>query len=242
MAKKAGLGHDLHIGGIKIGNDVSQVVVTGPRTTMETTGIDKSGRERLMLGADGTLTANCYFNDATDQIHDALKALPTTDVNALWALGSSIGDPALMIVGKQVNYDWTEGADRSLNGAVEVQTNGVAPEWGELLTAGHRTDTSATNGSSLDNSASSANGGAAMIHCSSFSGTNVTVDVEDSTDDSSFANFIVFTAISAKNKTERKTASGTVNRYLRVVSNGTFSDAKFTVGFRRGTTTEDEAY
>ncbi|NIV28256.1 MAG: hypothetical protein GWN58_01720 [Anaerolineae bacterium] len=41
---------------------------------------------------------------------------------------------------------------------------------------------------------------------------------------------------------ERVTVAGTVDRYLRVTSSGTFTSADFAVMVRRGESVDDEAY
>jgi hypothetical protein len=245
MAKSSGLAQDLWADGYQLGGDIGSINdASTPRGTQEVTGIDKSATERVALLSDFNIDFGAYFNDATGQIHTALKQLKTTDLNVMWILGTSIGSVVLMGVAKQIDYGpWTKAQDGSVNGATTAQGSaGTAPAWGVMLTAGKRTDTSATNGSSLDNAASSASGAEAMVQAEDFTGTSITIDVEDSPDDSAWTNLIVFTTISADNKSERKTVSGTVNRYLRVASNGTFNPVTFVVGIRRGESTDDVAY
>ena len=46
----------------------------------------------------------------------------------------------------------------------------------------------------------------------------------------------------AEPASERKTVSGTVNRYLRLTTTGTFVNCIFAVAIRRGEAVDDEAY
>ena len=104
----------------------------------------------------------------------------------------------------------------------------------EALTA----QTANGNSSSLDNSASSASGGSGYLQVTAKSGTSPTmaVKVQHSADDSSFADLITFTTASDLTA-ERKTVSGTVNRYLRVnrvVGGSSSPSVTYMVAFSRG--------
>ena len=66
----------------------------------------------------------------------------------------------------------------------------------------------------------------------------------DSANNSDWADLVSFTAVANGNEpaSERVSVTGTVNRYLRVTSTGTFSNAKFIIAYRRGTAQDDPAY
>lgn len=246
MAKKSGLAQEFYIGGRDLSGDVAAIsLASTPRETTEIQGIDKSAVERLMTRASGMLEFATWFNDATDQEHDALKGLPTADILVLWAMGGAIGDAAFAMVAKQINYDWARSQDKSLQGMVRCENAGVAPEWCALLTPGNVTHTAAANGASLDNAAASSNGLVGHLHVTAFAGTTITVVVQESSDDGvgdPFTTKLSFAAVTADDSSERTTATGTVERYLRVSSSGTFTSADFVVAVRRGTAQDDEAY
>ena len=63
-----------------------------------------------------------------------------------------------------------------------------------MLTPGVRTDTSAAAGTDLDNAASSAFGGQAYLQVTAFTGTDVTITLKHSTDNSTYTSLIAFTA------------------------------------------------
>lgn len=194
---------------------------------------------------DGKIAFNAFFNPDAGQSHAALSSLPTSDVLVMYSVSTTADDPVAMLSGKQVNYDWTRGADGALMGTVTVDASaGVALEWGKLILA-KTSHSGATNGSSVDNGASSANGVAAQIQVFSVTGgTSMTALLQDSADNSSFATIITFTAVAAgANPTaERKTFTGTVRRYLRAASSGTFTTAVWAMAYRRGTAQDDSAY
>ena len=75
-----------------------------------------------------------------------------------------------------------------------------------------------TNGTAVDNGASTANGGIAHLHITAFSGlTSNSVIVEHSTDNISFATLGTFTLATGLTSERLVIAAGTtVNRYVRV--------------------------
>ncbi len=108
--------------------------IASPRDVLEVTGIDKGAYERLLSKKSGTIEFSPFFNDDTvsDAEHSALKTLPTTNVLATYTRGTTLGNPAAVCLGKQVNYDWARGEDGSLTGTVQVLSDGYGLEWGRL--------------------------------------------------------------------------------------------------------------
>jgi len=93
-------------------------------------------------------------------------------------------------------------------------------------------ETAADDEAAHDGAASSSNGGAAVVHCSAFSGTDITVKIQHSADNSTWADLLTFTQLTAVGA-EHTTVTGTVNRYLRASWAGTFTSATFAVAFAR---------
>jgi hypothetical protein len=79
-----------------------------------------------------------------------------------------------------------------------------------------RTTAGPTDTNSDEWAASSANGGAGYLSVSALTlggYTSVTVVIRHSTDDITFADLITFTAVTAAPTAERKTVTGTINKY-----------------------------
>lgn len=239
MAKQTGLGDNLYVDGIDISGDIQSLNnVSGGPMLLDVTGIDKSGYERLGGLRNGNLDAVCFFNKATSRAHPTLKTLPTTDRILTYARGTSLGSPAAAMVAKQIGYDPTRAADGSFTFAVNAQSNGYGIEWGEQLTAGKRTDTAATNGTGVDYGATigtTAFGLQMYVHLFSFTGTSVTIKVQESSDNGggdAFADVTGATTGALTTVQALRVATGaavSVERYLRVVTTGTFSSAIFSV-------------
>ena len=249
MAKSVGFPQQFFIGGYDVSGDVGALErVSSPVPMLDVTAINKSAVERLQGLADGQIVFNSWFNDAASQEHAALKGLVTTDRIVLWALGGSIGSTAAGLVAKQMDYAFNRGPDGALALSVEtLGASGVALEWMEMLTAGKITHASATNGASQDNAASSASGIAAILEVVSLATGTATFVVQESSDDGvgdPFAAKATFTAVAAASAptAERITATGTVERYLRVATTGTFTTAVFAIAIRRGTAQDRIAY
>ena len=245
MAKSAALGMRFWIGGLDISGDVSRInQLASPRGVLPATAINSAAVERLLAHSDGLIDFTTYFNDATDQEHDALKGLPTADVVALLALSTTRGDPAWGLVAKQVNYDLARGADGSLEFTVQLLGQGSPLEDLVMLTTGEETHASATSSSSLDENGatgSSALGATCYLAYRERDSGTPTFIVEDSTDNSGWATLLTFpTTGGVTNFAERATVTGNVDRHLRITTTGTFVNADFAVGFRRGRTGDIE--
>lgn len=234
--KTSGLGDNLYVAGYNLSGDVGSLSrIGGGIAVHDVTGIDKSAFERIGGLRDGGIDFSGHFNPAPDQLHDRLSALPTTDQIVTYCRGTTLGNAAASVVSKQLGYDGQRGADGALSFSVATVANGYGLEWGRQLTAGRRTDTVATNGSSVDFTASSAFGLQAYLHVFAFTGTSVTVKIQESSDNGGadpWADVVGggFTAATGITSQRIETARGlTVERYLRVVTTGTFSNAVFAV-------------
>lgn len=241
MAKESGLGDMLIVHGFNASGDIQQLSnISGGPNLLPFTGIDKSAMERKGALLSGQMEMTTFFNSdlVTPATHQKLSALPRTDVILTYGHTTQLGWPAASLVGKQVNYDPTRGDDGSLTFGVSAQSNGYGIEWGKQLTAGVRTDTAATNGASIDTTASASFGGQAYLQVGAFVGTDATVKIQDSADNVSFADVagLAFTQITGGAPlAERISVSNTttIRRYVRAVTvtTGGFSSLAFSVNF-----------
>lgn len=224
--------------------DVSQTI-----DTAETTGFGSSSKSYIVGLRDQTLSlAGMYSQDAggSDATLSGILGAATTPLVTVAYSAGTIGNRCVLGRAHETSYsisnpvadvssvtaDFTASTD-----AVANQTLGLAS--GVMLTAG----TSIAFGSlgnlaSVDNTGSSANGGMATLHvtANSISGGATTIKVQHSTDNSTWADLITFSAVSASTVTSQLTAvSGTVNRYLRATAStaGSSGSITFHVGFAR---------
>lgn len=237
MAKQTGLGDRFFTGGYDLSNDMGSIdAIGGGPTPAEVTGIDVEAFERIAGLFDARIEWSGWFNPSDDRGHARWGALLTGDQVYTYARGSAIGVPSAGLVGKQPDYAGSRGDDGSLTfkiGAMAAQ--GHTLEWGRLHTSASRTDTTATNGASVDGAAASAFGLVAYLQVLALTGTSVTVKLQQSSDNGAGDAWTdvpsgAFTAATGRGAQRLQTgAADPVERYLRVVSSGTFTNAQFLV-------------
>lgn len=237
MSKESGLGDNFYIGGYDLSGDVSALgVIAMRRAPLDVTAINKSAVERILGLQDGEISFATWKDTATDAEQDALEILLTTDRVAMYFHGAAVGNPAAAILGKQVNYDWQRGQDGSLAGTVQVLGNGAALDWGEQLTTGKQNFASATNGTSIDTGGSLSFGAVGYLEVFSVGSGTAVVAIQDSADNSTFANVTGLAFAGATGRTQERLATGltaTIRRYLRVNVTGTFTNALIAVVVRK---------
>ncbi|MES2209442.1 MAG: hypothetical protein V4515_04565 [Chloroflexota bacterium] len=241
MAKQTGLGDRLYVGGYNLSGDTGSIgLIGGGPTPAEVTGIDVSAFERIAGRFDAGIEWSSWFNPTTLRAHDRYSDLLTTAQHYLYTRGSAIGSAAAGMVGKQPDYSGSRGDDGSLTFALTAMpSEGYGLEWGRLHTAASRTDTTATNGAGVDGVTSSAYGITAYLQVLGLTGTSVTVTLQESSDNGAgdaFAAVVggAFVAATARGAQRIQTSRTlTVERYLRVVTSGTFTSAEFLVSVVR---------
>jgi len=236
VSKSSGLGDNFYVGGFDLSGDTNSLSrIGGGPAALDMTGIDKLAFERQGGLRDGGIEFVSYMNDSVGQAHKTLRALPTTDVQVYYARGTTLGNQAAALISKQINYDDTRNSDTTLLFQTQALANGYGLEWGTQLTAGKKSDTSATNGTGVDFLAASSFGWQAYLQVFSFTGTSCTVTLEDSANNSVFAGFTgsAFVAATAVGTQRIASASptATVRQYVRAVTSGTFSECTFAVMF-----------
>ncbi len=240
MAKRSGLGMRLYVAGYDLSGDINSFgQISGGPNALDYVDITQEAMARLGGHRSGGCQFQAYFNDATDRAHDVLSALPTADVDAMGLVGTSIGSSAFAMRSKQVNYDMNREQEGGLYFQVDLQSNAFGLEWGEMLTAGQRTESAATNGTALDGTAASADGLQAYLQTFALTSGTPTVKLQDSADNVSFADITgaAFATPVARTTERIATAAGSaVRRYVRVVTTGTFVGLTFAVMLARNLT------
>lgn len=245
--KQSGLGDNLYIDQYDLSGDVNSLGrIACPVAVQDNTqGIKKYAMERLRLLADGAIEMTSLFNvdsaTGAEGAHVALKSLPRTDRQITYCRGTVIGSAAASMMSKQINYDGQREQSGAFTFGVNAQANGFGLEWGNLLTAGKRTDTTATSpatGADLGASPTSYSfGWVAYLHLIAFTGTSVTVTLQDSANNSAFTSLTggAFTAATGRGvqRLVSSSTTATVRRYVRAITTGTFTNAVFAVNFVR---------
>lgn len=109
-----------------IRNDVTDFQFSTPRGVQETTGVDKSAIERLLLLADFSISLNGVFNAALS--HPVFATVPSTSVLRTTALG--IGGKSLSCETLYTDYQLKRANTGQLTWTVPgVLGDGTVPTW-----------------------------------------------------------------------------------------------------------------
>jgi len=133
MAKETGIGlavafDDSGGSARTISNDITNLDFSIPRTTQDTTGLDKTGMERLLLLADFSTTINGVFNDASNMSHDVFKTVASTSVAR--TLTITVSGQTLPNEVFATDYALTRSATGELTYSVPaVLQSGTVPTW-----------------------------------------------------------------------------------------------------------------
>lgn len=242
MTKQTGLSDRLLIDGFDVSGAIGSITkISGGPKALEFTDITQSAPSRLGGERDGGIDFSAYLEDTlVTGGHAALSSLPTGQRIVTYLRGTAIGNFSACMVSRQINYDPNRAADGGLTIGVSTLSDGSGLEWGEQLTAGLRTDSTATNGTAFDFGAvSTLFGGQAYLQVNAFTGTSVTVKLQDSADNATFADISGAAFIAATARGAQRLAlsnAATIRRYVRAVTTGTFSNAVFQVTFVRNLT------
>jgi len=243
MGKQGALGSNFYIGGFDLSGNVNALSkISGGPAALDMTAINQSAFARAGGDRDGGMDFTTLFDSAAGQEHAALSPEGSADQVASFFAGPlGIGNAAASLNSKQVSYDPTLGTAGDFIFAVSCQGNGFGLEWGAALTAGLRTDGAATAagpGNSFDTGASLAFGAQMYVHLIAFTGTSVTIKVQDSADNITFADIAgtsLTTAALTVPQGVRVTIPNTttVRRWIAVGTVGTFSNAVFAVNVNK---------
>lgn len=187
------------------------------------------------------LTQNGFYSDAANGSNAAL-AVPGASGVLCWAPeANTVGNPfsGNPTVESEYHRLIARAALTKANAAYE---SGGTHDEGKILHAlgAEVAGSGDTHTTSVDNAASSAAGGAGYLQVTALAlggYTSVTCKVNHSADNSSFVALVTFTTVTAAPAAERKTVTGTVNRYLdssyAFVGSGSSESVTFFVGFAR---------
>ncbi len=232
------MGDRFFVAGYDLSGDVSALSkVGGGPELLDVTSISSSAYERIGGRRSGVMDFTAHFNDAAARSHVVLSALPTTDVAAIYSRGATVGCYGAGMIAKQVDYGLSLAANGALTANVSLISNQYGVMFGEMLTAGLRTESTATNGASVNlGSASTVFGGTFFLVCTALASGTPTIKIQDSADDSTFADLTgaTFGTVAALDNEVVQTATGaTVRQYVRAITTGTFSGLSFACLFVR---------
>lgn len=239
MAVSHGRAATIFANGFNLSTYLNTVTLTGTADSAETSTFGTTSKSYIPGLLDGTLSLGGFYDGATnadvDIINAALGNTTFADVTH-FPQGDTFGNDGWGFSA----FSTSLAMDTNLGGAAAISADLQSSVGAELLYSLHAlgAETTATNSISVDNTASSATGGVGYLHVTAFTGTDLTIKVQHSTDDAIWVDLLTFTAVAAANAHQRvRTAAltTTVNRYTRSIwaTSGGFTTCTFVVGFGR---------
>lgn len=209
----------------------------------ETTAFDagtKPHKSYITGFSDGTLSLSGMFDGTADAIDEEINARLGQEDTVLFSVapkGFAVGNRAFLAQGRMTSYEVTSPVSDIVGVTMEAQADlGLRGAYAlhNITTA----ETATGNATSVDETASSTNGGAAHLHVITATGTtpSLTVKLQHSTDNSVWADLLTFTAATAVTKERLAVSAGTtINRYVRAqwTISGTTPSFKFALVWAR---------
>jgi len=204
----------------------------------ETTAFGNDAKTYVAGLVDGTISTSGMFDGSTGAVDSVLSGVigaTAADVVTIAPDGAVAGRRSFSCSARETSYEITSPVGDVVAVSLEVQaTEGI--DDGYLLAANSAVSASA-NGSSVNNSAGTTNGGVGFLHFTANTRDGAsTFKVQHSTDNSTFVDLITFTSVSASaTGGERVAVTGTVNQYVRAqhVPGGSSGSVTYTMAFAR---------
>ena len=213
--------------------------------TEDTMGIGDSWPEPEYVGLkQWSLTQQGFYNDAADSVNAALNG--SQGAQRVVCYGFEGSTPGKRFVGASgaVEVDYHRVISRGELHKANANYQGSGRVWEGVIL--HELSTETADGDtegadSVDNGASSANGGVWFVQVPALSlggHTNLTVKLRHSADDITYADKDTATAVTSAPAVEARTVAGTINRYTACswdfTGAGSGPSARFFVGLARG--------
>jgi len=215
--------------------------------------------ETRALTQDMTVLGNTWRQHAHSGLKEAdvsYEAFYDTDIDAAFAAltgsgtglvlfeGNTAGKKAVGLAGMlQSGYPRRTTLGEFHRAKGEFQVSGDVEE-GMIIAPHAAYDSDPAVVAGQDNTESSNAGGSGYLQVTALTlggYTNIIVKIRDSEDDVTYADLIAFTAVTAAPADERKTVTGTVNRYVNTewafTGTGTGESASFITVFKRNPST-----
>jgi len=204
---------------------LNDATVSAQVETAETTTFGVAGGSKTYITGleDGTVSASGLFDGDANAVDVVLQATVGSDTLAPVTVapsGTTLGERVKTLQAKTTSYEVSSPVGDVVSVSYDAQADGGVDHGVSLATLA--SISSSTNHTSVDNAASSTNGGVGQVHVTvNTRNSATTIKVQHSTDNSTWADLVTFSSVGSTTTTsERVTVANgtTVNRYLRAIS------------------------
>ncbi len=236
MANAHGKDIEIFLGDTNVSQYLNANSVTVNNELADTTAYQDEDRNFLGGLITGAATLGGHFDVAAGAIDEELTNSLKTATLLSVAYGVALSDRWVGMQLQASNYTQQPpvGDVVVVNYTAQASAGGVSR--GTVLHPVANVETSAGEETKVDQVASSALGCVGFIHLVAFTGTDITVLIEDgATSGGGFATLVGFAQLSGigKERVVVAAAADTPDRWLKVSWTGTFSSATFIVGMER---------
>ncbi len=166
------------------------------------------------------LTQNGFYDDAAGASNAALlAAVGTNMVGAINLQKNTVGKKFIGLSGQlETNYKRLSKRKELHKANADYVITGVVEEATILYPLSAANSAGPVQGTTVDNAASSANGGSGYLEVIALAlgnRTNLLCKVQHSVDNITYIDLVTFTAVTTAPNGQRVTVAGTVNRYLQ---------------------------
>jgi hypothetical protein len=183
---------------------------------------------------NGVASGDGLYSGGVGEVDERLAAaLGAQNVLITVALGDVLGNVAKGIQAVGTSHDTTIPVDGVVAIAAAFASNVQIERM--LVLHPKAAEVAAGSGGVIDNAVQTVNGGVGYSHVFAIAGGNCTVKVQDSANNSTWADLLSFTLVAGAPASERKelAAGSTVRRYIRWTISGTFTSVTFQLSFGR---------
>jgi hypothetical protein len=209
------------VGGAELTGDVNQVIIDDQRDSYDVSAFGDPVHNFVLGKRNISVEHNGYVNPATGKSHLTLRAVDVQRVVSI-LLGQNIapvtGDPTYSMNFQQGNYSVMPEVNKYVPFKAKFANAGSNGGWGVALTP-PTSMTNTTNGSSVDNGASTTKGAVAFLHVLQATTTDTyQFIIEHSTTGAFGGEQTTLFTFSADGRTlvgQVLSVTGTINRYVR---------------------------
>lgn len=234
MATQHGKSGTVLVGAYNLSSMFNDMTIGRAKQAVQTTTYGDTSHDFIEGLREGRIELTGLFDGvadkADDRLHTAFVASTLTPVTVSPS-DTTAGNKAFIAQVWNTDYNVTSPVEDVVATGATMLADDRGVEVGHWH-ANLAQQSGALEYSSIDNGASSANGGVGTLHVTQFNGVNATVKVRDSADNVTFADKLSFATVTGLTS-EYKTVTGTINRYTRIELSGTFTTITLAGAFAR---------
>jgi len=192
----------------------------------------KDDRDFYPTLREGGISFQGVWNPAVDATDEELVALGFNQrvISASPQGFNNVGDRVQMVYGGLENYQPRSPVNDVVR--FSVGTTASAGSYTGVVLHPHTQESSIGSFASVDRGVQTTQGGIGFLHVTQFAGTNATITIEDSVNDSVWGSLVAFSSVTGL-ASEKVNVAGNVERYTRINLTGTFTTITFAVSFSR---------